>query len=427
MRVLSINAFQPNSAAAAVEDGKIIGAYYEQHLSRTLYDKVFPTNALARLKNPYKDYDKVVLSVPQTYKASVEKIKNITNASPTLVDHREALAMSAIITKRWKSCAVLVVDTYYTSIGYYVDGSFYWVKNYKYPNSLCLFYSAATRFLGYMPITEENKVEKLAKQGKPLFVDYILNNVLKLTDNNYELLVNLERGGGRGAANADIACSVQTVFEQAIALLAEQTKKLVDADKLVFVGKASTNVGAASIVSNLFEEVSTCCSEDAGASVLGAAALITDFISENYYLGVYDSSKTLADTYLKNLLKGEQVPFIEGKQAFSIKSLGTRSTISIPFIENVDNDSIAIVEEARFSELFESGLGNTTTYCALKKPIVPNVSKLRCLTVNSNSSPYLSRILKLTTTHGYPALVYKDLGSPIVNTCETYVRENNEI
>lgn len=428
MRILSINAFQPNSAAACIEDGIITGAYYEQHLSRLQYDRSFPDLSLYELRNPYKDYDKVILSVPQTYKATVEKLKNRTNASPTLVDHREALAMSAIITNRWNNCAVLVVDTFHTSIGYYSDNSFYWLRDYQYPNSLCLFYSAATRFLGYKPIVEEHLVEKLAKQGNPIFADYILNNVIKVTDNSYDLLLNLERGAGAGAANADIACSVQHVFEKAIIALGNETKKLLKTDNIIFVGKGSTNVGATTALFSIFDKVATCVSQDAGASVLGAAALVENLIWENYNLGTYDSSRELADDYIKDLLKGYKVPFIEGKQAFSLNSLGSRSLISLPYIEHVNEDSIAIVEKHRFSEFFEKGTDNATSYCTMKKKVIPTVDKIRCLTVTSSSNPKLSRLLKITTEQGYPALIYNNLGSTVIpKNCYTYKREKSEI
>lgn len=411
MRILSINCFQPNSAAAAIEDGKILGAYYESHLSGIKYDPDFPKNAVNALKNVYKDFDKVVFSVPQTYKKSYEAAKAYTNASPTLVDHREALAMSTIMQQRWDTCAVLVVDTFYTTIGYYANKQFYWLKTFDYPNSICLFYSTACRFLGYEPIVEEYKLEQLASTGDPVFYEYITKNLIDISPKDYKIKFNLERGIGFGYANADIASSVQEIFTEVVSNLATHLKTLVDTDNLVFVGKGSKNIQTATAVSGIFPNVAINTASDAGESVLGAAALLSPICWENSYLGTYKTTKAIADDYASDIIKGDIVTFIEGKQAFSLESLGSRAKLAIPYINNMEklNNPIAIVEKTRFKEFFYSGIPNTTTYCEIRKDLIPGTTHIRCLAVDSSSHPYLNRILKVTSLHGFPVLVYEDI------------------
>src|SRR5271167_3559098 len=47
MRILGISAFYHDSAAALVEDGRIVGAAQEERFSRRKYDARFPRNAIA--------------------------------------------------------------------------------------------------------------------------------------------------------------------------------------------------------------------------------------------------------------------------------------------------------------------------------------------------------------------------------------------
>ena len=69
--------------------------------------------------------------------------------------------MSSILTTDWNECAVMVIDTiggkFSTSLGVFENGKIEWIKRFRYPNSLGLFYSSATRFLGFEPSLESPK------------------------------------------------------------------------------------------------------------------------------------------------------------------------------------------------------------------------------------------------------------------------------
>ena len=47
MRILGISAFYHDSAAALVEDGRIVAAAQEERFTRKKHDAAFPTNAIA--------------------------------------------------------------------------------------------------------------------------------------------------------------------------------------------------------------------------------------------------------------------------------------------------------------------------------------------------------------------------------------------
>ena len=61
----------------------------------------------------------------------------------------------------WEDCAVMVVDTvggkYSASLGVYENGKIEWIKRFRYPNSIGLLYSSATRLLGFKPLSGECK------------------------------------------------------------------------------------------------------------------------------------------------------------------------------------------------------------------------------------------------------------------------------
>ena len=100
-------------------------------------------------------------------------IKKITSAKPVLVDHHEAHAMSSILTTDWDECAVMIIDTvggkFSTSLGVFENGKIEWLKRFRYPNSLGLFYSSATRFLGFDALSGES--HKLWQKQDTVFLN----------------------------------------------------------------------------------------------------------------------------------------------------------------------------------------------------------------------------------------------------------------
>jgi predicted NodU family carbamoyl transferase len=137
-----------------------------------------------------------------TYSQFKSEIKKYTTARPILVDHHEAHAMSSICMTDWTECAIMVVDTvggkYSTSLGVYRNGQIEWLKRFRYPNSLGLFYSAATRLLGFQPLSDECKVMSAAAYGEPKWESWIHDHILnwQSLEGEYTVLQNLERGVG---------------------------------------------------------------------------------------------------------------------------------------------------------------------------------------------------------------------------------------
>jgi carbamoyltransferase len=450
MKILGVSSYHHDSAAASLIDGHIKGASHEERFSREKFDKRFPSNTVRWLRDAWDDWDFVSFYEETTYAQFKSEIKQYTSARPILVDHHEAHAMSSICTTNWTECAVMVVDTvgnrYSTSLGVYRDGQIEWLKRFRYPNSLGLFYSAATRLLGFEPLSDECKVMSAAAYGEPKWESWIYKHILnwQSLEGDYTVLQNLERGVGFGSLDWDIAASVQSVLEKTLLTLSYWIQQETGMTKLAYAGGVALNCVANTKLLTLtpWDKIAIQpAAGDAGCAI-GAAALIERPLWETPYLGVESSNNILADDCADRIIRGEIVPVINGRAEFGPRALGNRSLLCAPTPDNIKkldiikeryDDSwrpyapICQVEEAnKFFEvhqhcpymLFVSNIidGNFTTHDMTA----------RLQTVTGSSNPYLWKVLEKTRQYGYPILINTSLntkGKPIVNTVEDFKRE----
>ena len=144
----------------------------------------------------------------------------------------------------------MVVDTvgnrYSTSLGVYRNGQIEWIKRFRYPNSIGLFYSSATRLLGFVPLSDECKVMSAAAHGKPKWASWINQKVVDYNaDGDYTFLHNLERGVGTGTLDWDIAASVQQVTQNILLSLATWLQKETGLTNLAYADGARHERGPA--------------------------------------------------------------------------------------------------------------------------------------------------------------------------------------
>jgi len=230
MRVLGISAFYHDSAAALIEDGKLVGAAQEERFTRKKHDSGFPQNAVqycldaAGIKLADVDYvafyDKPFLKFErllETYLAFAPRgFQSFRMAMPlwlkeklfqkTLLrdemkhwqpdfdwhkrllfgEHHQSHAASAFFPSPYEEAAVLCMD----GVGEWATTSLAWgqgnklemVKEIHFPHSLGLLYSAFTYYTGFKVNSGEYKVMGLAPYGEPKFVDTILNNIVDLKE-----------------------------------------------------------------------------------------------------------------------------------------------------------------------------------------------------------------------------------------------------
>ncbi len=172
-------------------------------------------------------------------------------APVTYTPHHASHAAAGYYTSPFNHCAVVVLD----AIGEFECATIWegkhgelkkvWSRNY--PNSLGLFYSAFTKFVGLTPIKDEYLLQKMAEQGNPA--------VFRQTVNNYfnsgivDLTYNFHRGVGDWNDNqltslqeqCDLAAAVQERFEIEVSKVILLAKQLTNADSLVYMGGCAMN------------------------------------------------------------------------------------------------------------------------------------------------------------------------------------------
>jgi carbamoyltransferase len=230
VRVLGISAFYHDSAAALVEDGRIVAAAQEERFTRKKHDSAFPKMAIEACLDAkglsFKDidlvafYDKPFLKFErllETYLAFAPRgYASFTKAFPVWIkeklfqkdvlrrhlqaydpgfdwasrllfaEHHQSHAASAFYPSPFEKALILTMDgvgewaTTSVSIG---DGDgLRMVREIHFPHSLGLLYSAFTYYTGFKVNSGEYKVMGLAPYGEPRYRDRILDHLIDLKD-----------------------------------------------------------------------------------------------------------------------------------------------------------------------------------------------------------------------------------------------------
>ena len=230
MRILGISAFYHDSAAAMIEDGRIVAAAQEERFTRKKHDADFPANAVAYCLSAAECemaevdhvvfYDKPILKFErllETYLATSPRgFRSFKMAMPLWIkeklfqkkllrrylgklagvkqwpgsllftEHHLAHAASAFFPSPFASAAVLTMDGVgewcTTSLGHGRGKDLHILKEIRFPHSLGLLYSAFTYYTGFKVNSGEYKVMGLAPYGRPLFVQKILDHVIDLKE-----------------------------------------------------------------------------------------------------------------------------------------------------------------------------------------------------------------------------------------------------
>jgi carbamoyltransferase len=227
MRMLGISAFYHDSAAALVEDGRIVAAAQEERFTRKKFDDGFPRNAIAycleaagtRLRDidGVVFYDKPFLKIErlvETYLAYAPRgIASYMKAMPVwlgeklfqmnlltrelqridadfdgdkllFTEHHHSHAASAFYPSPFEEAVILTMDgvgEWCTTTAALGKGSrIDIVKEIHFPHSLGLLYSAFTYHLGFKVNSGEYKLMGLAPYGEPRFQKLIRDNLIDL-------------------------------------------------------------------------------------------------------------------------------------------------------------------------------------------------------------------------------------------------------
>ncbi|KQW56679.1 MULTISPECIES: carbamoyltransferase [unclassified Ensifer] len=230
MRVLGISAFYHDSAAALVEDGRIVAAAQEERFTRRKHDAAFPMRAveycLAEAGCGMSEIDHVVFyekpflkfeRLLETYLTTIPRgFRSFKTAMPIWIkeklfqkkllrqklgklagskewtgsllftEHHMAHAASSYFPSPFSNAAVLTMDGVgewcTTSIGHGTDDRLAIFKEIHFPHSLGLLYSAFTYYTGFKVNSGEYKLMGLAPYGQPRFAQTILDHLIDLKE-----------------------------------------------------------------------------------------------------------------------------------------------------------------------------------------------------------------------------------------------------
>jgi carbamoyltransferase len=229
MRILGLSAFYHDSAAALVEDGRVVAAAQEERFSRKKHDASFPRNAirfcLEFAKCGLDDVDRVVFydkpflkfeRLLETYLAFAprgfqsfrtampvwlkEKLfqkdllqRELKSMSTTFdggrllfAEHHQSHAASAFFPSPFEEALVLTMDgvgewaTTSAAIG--KGSKLEVIKEIHFPHSLGLLYSAFTYYTGFRVNSGEYKLMGLAPYGMPKYSALIRERLIDVKE-----------------------------------------------------------------------------------------------------------------------------------------------------------------------------------------------------------------------------------------------------
>lgn len=220
MFTLGISCYYHDSAAALLENGRVVAAVEEERFSRKKFDDDFPKMAIqwclqkANISpeqiNSVAFYDKPILKferlldnyiavAPRGLYSFLDTIpkwlhkrlwikndirKSLSGFKGDIIfsEHHLSHAAYSFFTSPFNESAILTTDGVgewsTTSIGIGNNTSVELLQDIRWPHSLGLFYSAFTYFLGFQVNEGEYKLMGLSSFGKPKYYDLILDNLI---------------------------------------------------------------------------------------------------------------------------------------------------------------------------------------------------------------------------------------------------------
>jgi carbamoyltransferase len=228
VNVLGISAFYHDSAAALVQDGRLVAAAQEERFTRVKHDDAFPVNAIRyclRAGGVAPDgvdavvyYDKPLttfvrllrtylrvgpagfasfqqsmplwlrkkLWIPYLIERGLLELGYERPKSLLFTEHHESHAASAFFPSPFESAAVLTFDGVgewaTSSIGVGEGNRVTLERQLFFPNSIGLLYSAFTYHCGFRVNSGEYKLMGLAPYGEPRYADRILDELVDLRE-----------------------------------------------------------------------------------------------------------------------------------------------------------------------------------------------------------------------------------------------------
>ena len=235
MNVLGINAYHGDASAALVIDGELVAAVEEERFTRVKHDTTFPTRSIrwcleqaglkatdlhhiATSKNPKANLGRrlrFALGSPAGRRMIASRVPNLRRtlqARSTLAEqlgiddrelrvathfteHHRAHIASSFFVSPFERAAVLSVDGMGDMIsarwGVGEGSRLRLMGEVGFPDSLGIYYTAITQYLGFPNYGDEYKVMGLASYGSPLHLER-MRSILEISGTGLGFRLNLD-------------------------------------------------------------------------------------------------------------------------------------------------------------------------------------------------------------------------------------------
>ena len=487
-----------------MKDGRIIAAE-EERFTRVKHDNSFPINAInyclkeglissekldyvVFYEKPLNKFERILQTCIETYPFSFmqfynaipswlnEKlriratIKNKTGYKKNIlfVNHHDSHAASCFFVSPFKKSAILTVDGAgeWKTTGLYVgkNNKIIPLKEINFPDSLGLFYSTITAFLGFRVNSDEYKVMALASYGKPRFMKKFVDIIDVREDGSFKLNMEyfayrsknrmwsdeLEEKLGKPRSpdykisqrHADIASTLQKKLEEVYITMSNYLYKITKIKNLCIAG----GVGLNSVANGkLYEETPfkhifvQPAATDAGGA-LGAALYVYHHIlgyKKNFHMSHAYFGPSFTDVEIENFLKKENVKYekmpekklinkvatllankkivgwFQGRMEWGPRALGNRSILATPIDPKMKD---IVKEKVKHRESFRPFAGSI---------LCEEVNKYFYVPYKNFESPFMLFVfnVKKEKSKLIPSVIHVD------NTCrlQTVKRQTSQI
>ncbi len=418
MKIIGIGGYLGHdSSAALVVDGSCVAAAQEERFTRNKHAKGVPHHAidycLGHSGLSGEDIDEVVFTeqphTVQTFnlgggwlsrfgeladrklspgRASGfhrETMHRFPKARARAIQHHLTHIAASHLLSGMETAAFLCVDgkgeNYSATIGRASTNTCEILEKHRFENGLGMFYSAVTKYLGFLSFGDEYKVMGLAPYGSPVHTEALRRMFTSNSNGQFRML----RGYTWKALDAireisdllgypmrlpeepieqrhkDVAASLQKIFEDEIFKMAARAKKLcTDEESLVFSGGCAQNcvvggkLGRSGIFDSIYvSPVASDMSSALGAAVHGAQLCDQSVDPDSFrslYLGPQPGAVPAEATphrlevtgdlhafIAQKISEGLSVAWVRGGMELGPRALGARSILADPRDANARN------------------------------------------------------------------------------------------
>jgi carbamoyltransferase len=429
--ILGINSLNHDASMALIDGDNILWAAHaerysriknDQHINREMIREMYnygtPTEVVWFEKPVLKASRKLYSGERPLYVSPSDELKNLGLGHLPLhyVKHHESHAAAGFYTSGYPDASVLVVDAigeWNTVSIWHADSNGLnkvWSKNY--PNSIGLFYTAFTQYLGLKPNEEEYILMGMAAFGKPLIAEHLKREFFtKFQGPDFTLKHNLHNGcrWWKNEANVkkeDIAASVQAIMEEYLINTVKSMKEKLPSRNLIFMGGCALNCVANSLLAKEYDNMWVMPNPGDAGSAIGAVAAYTgqQLNWTTPFLGTDIDRDLDVDGIVKELLQGKVVAVANGRAEFGPRALGNRSLLCDPRGANAKYRMNLIKKREAFRPFAPAILAEHTEEY-FEMPVA--------------SSPYMQYVAKCRVPHDLPGICHIDNTSRVQTVTES--------